>query len=152
VSEITIALESPLQADVGRLIEELDRYQGALYPAESNHFVDLARLAAPDVRFLVARRDREALGCGALRLDPDGYGVLKRMYVSPRARGARLGRRILLRLEDEARRAGLHCVRLETGIHQHEALGLYRSAGYRERAPFGDYRPDPLSVFMEKRL
>ncbi|HEV8436640.1 MAG TPA: GNAT family N-acetyltransferase, partial [Methylomirabilota bacterium] len=32
------------------------------------------------------------------------------------------------------------------------ALGLYRAAGYVERGPFGDYRPDPLSVFMEKRL
>ena len=43
-------------------------------------------------------------------------------------------------------------VRLETGIYQPEALGLYRSAGYVEREAFGDYVPDPLSVFMEKRL
>ena len=43
-------------------------------------------------------------------------------------------------------------MRLETGIYQPEALGLYRSAGYVEREAFGDYVPDPLSVFMEKRL
>jgi putative acetyltransferase len=55
-------------------------------------------------------------------------------------------------VEAEARREGLECLRLETGIHQPEALGLYRSAGYREREPFGDYARDPLSVFMEKRL
>jgi putative acetyltransferase len=29
---------------------------------------------------------------------------------------------------------------------------LYRSHGYREIGPFGSYGPDPLSLFMEKRL
>jgi putative acetyltransferase len=74
------------------------------------------------------------------------------MFVSPEARGLKLGRRLLVRIEEEARREGLGCLRLETGIYQPEALGLYRSAGYVEREAFGDYVPDPLSVFMEKRL
>ena len=104
------------------------------------------------MRFFVARRDGVAIGCAALRIDPDGYGELKRMYVAAEARGLKLGRRLLGRVEEEAREEGLECVRLETGIHQPEALGLYRSAGYREREPFADYAPDPLSVFMEKRL
>jgi putative acetyltransferase len=43
-------------------------------------------------------------------------------------------------------------LRLETGVRQPEALGLYRKLGYRERGPFGAYKPDPLSVFMEKRV
>lgn len=74
------------------------------------------------------------------------------MFVLPHARGMSLGKRILLRIEKQAREEGLSCLRLETGIHQPEALGLYRSAGFVERAPFGDYGPDPLSVFMEKAL
>jgi putative acetyltransferase len=41
---------------------------------------------------------------------------------------------------------------LETGIHQPAALSLYRSAGFIEREPFAPYLPDPLSVFMEKRI
>jgi len=41
---------------------------------------------------------------------------------------------------------------LGTGIRQPEALALYRSAGFREIEPFGDYLPDPLSLFMEKTL
>ena len=150
--DITLRFESPRQADVERLLEALDGYQSALYPPESNHLLDVGALGAPNIRFLVARRAERALGCGALRIDADGYGELKRMFVVPEARGLRLGRRILDRLEEEARRAGLSCVRLETGIHQPEALGLYRSAGYVEREAFGGYRPDPLSVFMEKSL
>jgi putative acetyltransferase len=74
------------------------------------------------------------------------------MFVSPEARGLKLGRRLLERIEEEGRREGLRCLRLETGIYQPEALGLYRSAGYAERAAFGAYEPDPLSVFMEKSL
>ena len=49
-------------------------------------------------------------------------------------------------------RRGVRLFRLETGIKQTEAVGLYRKLGYRERHPFGAYRPDPLSVFMEKSL
>ena len=152
MSEITLRIESPRQADVLRLIEALDVYQAGLYPPESNHFLDMEALAAPGVRFFVARRDGRALGCGALLIDPAGYGEVKRMFVSPDARGLKLGRRLLDRIEEEARRERLGCLRLETGIHQPEALGLYRAAGYVERDAFGEYSSDPLSVFMEKSL
>ena len=47
---------------------------------------------------------------------------------------------------------GMTALRLETGTQQPEALALYRSAGFTEIGPFGDYRADPLSLFMEKRL
>jgi putative acetyltransferase len=152
MTAITLRIESPRQADVMRLIEALDVYQSGLYPPESNHFLDIEALVGPGIRFFVARRDGRALGCGALRIDPAGWGEVKRMFVSPEARGLRLGRRLLDRIEEEARQEGLGCIRLETGIHQPEALGLYRSAGYVEREAFGAYRPDSLSVFMEKSL
>lgn len=152
MTDVTLGIESPRQADVERLLEALDAYQSGLYPPESNHFLDVEALAAPGIRFFVARRNGQAVGCGALRIDASGYGELKRMFVSPEARGLKLGRRILDRIEEEARRESLACLRLETGIHQPEALGLYRSAGYVERDAFGEYQPDPLSVFMEKSL
>jgi putative acetyltransferase len=152
VSEVVIAFESPRQPDVARLIEALDAYQAALYPAESNHFLAIEALAAPDVRFLVARRAGEALGCGALRVDPAGYGEVKRMFVRPDARGLRVGARLLARLEQQARDERLACLRLETGIRQAAAIGLYRAFGFQDRGPFGDYLPDPLSIFMEKPL
>jgi putative acetyltransferase len=149
---VTITLESPRQAEIVRMVEELDTYLGALYPAESNHLLDIETLAGPDIRFLVARLDGEALGCIALRIDPTGYGEVKRLYVPARARGLGLGRRLLAALQEEARRERLACLRLETGIHQPEALGLFRAAKFVEIPPFGDYAPDPLSVFMEKQL
>lgn len=148
---IQIERESPRRPDVLALIDELDGYQAALYPPASNHLLDVDTLCAPDIRFFVARADGIAVGCGALRVFAD-HAEVKRMFVSPRVRGMKLGARLLARLEAEALHEGVSTVRLETGIHQPAALGLYRAAGYREREPFGSYLPDPLSVFMEKQL
>lgn len=55
-------------------------------------------------------------------------------------------------IEAVAARGGERLLRLETGAKQPEALALYRSAGFVEVGPFGGYRPDPLSLFMEKPL
>ena len=78
---------------------------------------------------------------------------MKRVYVRPAARGLGLARQIMARIEEEARREGRLLARLEAGIHQPEALGLYRALGYVDRGPFGDYPvDDPNSVFMEKSL
>ena len=149
---IAIVAESADQPEVHALLRLSDAYHAALYPAESNHLVDLAVLAAPKVRFLVARRGGKAIGCGALVMGADGEAEIKRMFVVPEARGLKLGSRILDALEAAAKAEGVRIVRLETGVRQPEALGLYRRHGYAERGPFGAYQPDPLSTFFEKRI
>ena len=55
-------------------------------------------------------------------------------------------------LEDAARPKHVSRISLETGIRQPEAIGLYRASGYQDCPPFGTYTPDPLSLFMTKRL
>ena len=148
----SIALEDPAQPDIVALLADGEAYGAALYPAESNHFLPIDALRGPEVRFVVARdADGVAVGTGAVVLD-DGWAELKRMWVVPRARGQGLSKRLLAVLEEHVRAAGIGVIRLETGIHNSEALGLYRRNGFVERGPFGDYGPDPLSVFMEKAL
>ena len=150
--DATIRIETPRQRDVTRLIETLDAYLMSLYPPHSNHLVEIDALCSPEFRFFVARRAGDAVACGALRIDGAGFGEVKRMFVAVEARGHRLGRAILQRIEEQARYEGLAIMRLETGIHQAEALALYRSAGYYECGPFGEYEADPSSLFMEKLL
>lgn len=149
---LLIQEESPDQPDVVRLLEARDALLGGLYPPESCHRLDLAALLQPEVTFLVARRGGVALGCGAVVRQGEREGEIKSMFVNEAARGTGGGRALLAAVEERARGLGLATLRLETGIHQQSALGLYRSTGYREIPPFGAYRPDPLSVFMEKRL
>jgi putative acetyltransferase len=67
-------------------------------------------------------------------------------------RGKGLAKKIMFELEYLMADRGLAWARLETGIHQTEAIGLYEALGYSMCEPFGDYLPDPLSVFMEKKL
>lgn len=153
---VAVALDDPGRPDVGALLAESDAWYAASYPAESNHLFDVSTLTRPGVAFFTARCGDRLLGCGALvdQRAPDRarYGEIKRMYVAPNARGMGLGRLLLETLEGHAAGLGLRCVRLETGVKQPEAIGLYRAFGYVEIPPFGDYAPDPLSLFMEKRL
>jgi putative acetyltransferase len=148
---IDVSIEDPDQPDVIALLQAADDWYATLYPAESNHLLDVSTLQQPDTAFFVAREGGALLGFGAV-VARSGYAEIKRMYLAPAARGRKLGRRILEALEAHAAQRGLTCFRLETGIHQPAAIGLYRSNGYRDIGPFGDYRPDPLSLFMEKRL
>jgi putative acetyltransferase len=149
---VVIARADPREPRVRRLIAELDALQLSLYPAESNHLLAVETLIQPQMRFFAAAVDGSILGCGGIWLQED-YAEVKRVYVSPKARGLGLAKQIMARLEDEARAAGMAIARLETGIHQPDALGLYRALGYTDRGPFGDYpTEDPMSVFMEKRL
>jgi putative acetyltransferase len=146
---LTIAAERPDGAEAAALIDALDAYLAALYPAESNHGPPVAALLRPAVRFLVARRGGRAVGCGAILLEAD-YAEIKRMYVAPAARGLGVGRRLLHALEQTAAAEGRSILRLETGGAQPEALRLYRSAGFVETPPFGAYAADPLSIFLAK--
>jgi putative acetyltransferase len=153
----TIAIErvDPRKAEITALVQELDRYMRSLYPAESSHLVDVETLAQPDVHFFAVTVDGSPRGCGAimLRADDGGYAEVKRIFVSPDARGLGLGRMIIAHLEATTRAQSLTSMRLETGPYQPEALALFAASGFVTRGHFGDYpTDDPLSLFMEKRL
>jgi putative acetyltransferase len=132
-------------------LQASDDYAASLYPAESNHMLDVDTLLQPQMHFFGVFIDDVAQGCGGFWAH-DGYGEIKRVWIDPPSRGKGLSRLLMTHLEAAAKDLGCRFARLETGISQPEALGLYRALGYVERGPFGDYRPDPLSVFMEKVL
>ncbi|RII14989.1 Acetyltransferase (GNAT) family protein [Streptomyces sp. YIM 130001] len=82
----------------------------------------------------------------------DGDAELKRMYVTPEARGLGLARRILAALEDDARAAGRTRMVLETGTLQPEAIRLYETSGYTPCRKFGLYRFHDESRCFAKAL
>jgi DNA-binding MarR family transcriptional regulator/GNAT superfamily N-acetyltransferase len=96
------------------------------------------QLTPPAGLTLVARRGTEPVACGSLKFHADAPPDIKRMWVSPAARGIGLGRRLLRTLEQHASEAGATVVRLETNAALTEAIGMYRAAGYAEVAPFND--------------
>ena len=149
---IIIVETSPLALEARALLVELD---AALmehdYPPESRHAFSVERLIAEHVMFFVLIVDGTPAACGGIKLCPD-YAEVKRMYVRPEYRGQKLSHKILTHLETTACSNGVGLLRLETGIHQHAAISIYRSAGFVECGPFGEYVLDPNSVYLEKQL
>lgn len=153
MNSILVTPADPTQPDARALIAALDLYLGQLYQPDDNHLLNPEQLKAPDMRFLLARRDGRAVGCGALRLDPAGYAEVKRMYVDPVHRGRGIAGAIMARLEELARAEGITLLKLETGNLQREAVGLYRRLGFTDCGAFGDYScGGSASIFMEKHL
>lgn len=95
-----------------------------------------AELRLPAGLLLMATLHAEPVGCGGLKLHGDEPAEIKRMWVSPEARGLGLGRRLLAELEREAIAHGAPAVRLETNRNLTEAIALYRASGYREVPAF----------------
>ncbi len=149
---LSITRETPDQPDVLHLLQQADARSASLYPVEGRFGLDLAGLLAQAVRFFIARQDGRTVGCGGYALSRDRNAELKRIFVLPTARGQGIGRALVLASEHAAIAEHVQWMRLETGIKSVEALYLYQHLGYSECGPFGTYAPDPLSVFMEKRI
>jgi putative acetyltransferase len=137
--------------DARALLEASHAMMLELFTPDSNHFLSLDALAAPDIKFFIARLDGNTVGCGALAIR-NGYGEIKSMFVDPNTRGKGVAAGLMNRLEAETIANGLALLRLETGNLLEAAQALYRRHGLTTRGPFGDYSEHPHSVFMEKRL
>jgi GNAT superfamily N-acetyltransferase len=147
-----ITAERPDSADAIMLITELEELLAPQYPSESRHGLSVEQLIAQDVAFFVLRADGTPAACGGIKLFGAEYGELKRMYVRPQFRGSGFAKLIVDYLADYAQAQGVVVLRLETGIHQRAAIGLYERMGFQPIPPIGAYREDPLSRFYEKRL
>ena len=149
---IRISPERPDTAEARALIAELEAHLEPLYPSESRHGYAVDKLIAQDVAFFLIRHDGAPAGCGGIQLFGTEYAELKRMYVRPQFRGLGLAKAMLTHLAGHARDRGVGLLRLETGIHQHAAIGLYEREGFRPIPSFGEYKDDPLSRFYEKQI
>ena len=94
--------------------------------------VDVFR--GPHGAWLVLYDDGEPVACAGLRELETGVAEIKRMFVTPRARGRGHARRLLAELEDLARVAGARWMRLFTTDMLPEAMALYASEGYAIRS------------------
>jgi len=145
-----VAPDSPAAVE---LIRELDDHLDQQpYTASSRHAFSVDKLIREDVAFFVLSYFDQLAGCGGVKLFANDYGEVKRMFVRPKYRGLGLGMNILDYLAEHTRAHHINILRLETGIYQKEAIGLYEKYGFKRRSPFGSYREDPLSVYFEKML
>lgn len=142
---------NPRDPRASALLGESHALMQSLYPPEENYALDIEELCQPGIHFLIARQGDALLGTGALALKPD-YAEIKSMFTTQSARGKGVAAALIRALEDEARTRALPALKLETGEELVAAVRLYERHGFTRCGPFGDYRENAYSVFMEKPL
>lgn len=152
-THIQIRHTDPHTEEAYQLIAELSAELGVLYGDDGSGAFSLDDVTVPRAAFVIAYLDHEVAGCGALRPMTDPIvAEIKRVYVRPAMRGKGISRRIMSALETKAGEFGYTTLRLETGIYQPEAIGLYESSGYRRIDCYGEYKNEDLSVCFEKEI
>jgi len=105
----------------------------------------------PEGELLIALDGERVVGCVAVRRIDQDICEMKRLFVRPEYRGEGIGRKLAEKIIDSARDLGYGLMRLDTLDRLTEAMGLYRSLGFRE---IGPYYKNPLSgvVYWELSL
>jgi GNAT superfamily N-acetyltransferase len=141
ISALSLEIEDPRSEDA---IYALKQYYAELSKRFDRGFNPRLSISAephelipPNGFFLIARIDGEPVGCGALKCHSH-FGEIKRMWVADSVRGLGIGKRILVKLEEIARKQKLPLLRLETNKTLSEAKALYASHGYKEVPAFNN--------------
>lgn len=155
---VTLTLAQPQSAEdwnqARALVEE---YAASLqldlsfqnFAHELEHFS--SEYSAPAGAFLLAREQGNYLGCVGVRRFAGEDGEIKRLYVTPAARGRGIGMLLARGIVAEARRLGYARLLLDTLSFMQEAQSLYASLGFRTTAAYR-YNPLPGAAYFELSL
>ena len=110
----------------------------------------------PGGRLLLVSDEDGIAGCACVRTIGPRLAEIKRMYVRPAWRRRGIGRALVDAAVAEMRAAGYTRMRLDSARFMAEAQALYRSAGFRDTAPYPESEIPPEYwahwVFMELPL
>ncbi len=153
-STMHIEIDDLTRPAVHALLQEHLDNMYAITPADRVFALDLDKLRVPEITFWTVWEEGELLGCGALKELTPTHGEVKSMRTPTALRKRGAGRAVLAEIVRTARERGYQRLSLETGPPPHfsPAHQLYRSAGFVECGPFGNYEEDPHSVFMTLAL
>lgn len=149
---LAIVEADPASPEAAALIAALDAELEERYPGLAIHGIDPTEFRRAGGVFLLGRLAGVDIACGAIRPLGDGVAELKRMFVAGEHRRRGFSRAMLGALEQTAAARGYRAIRLETGIHQPEAIALYLSAGYHRIPCYEEFIGDPRSRCFEKSL
>lgn len=140
--------------EIARFLQEHVEQMRSRTPLESKHALDLDSLRAPGITFWSVSDGGSPVGCGALKRLDAGHAELKSMRTRPTRQRSGVASLLLEHIIAEARRMCFTRLSLETGAAEFflPARRLYEKFGFRQCAPFADYRPDQNSTFMTRAL
>ncbi len=116
----------------------------------------LNKFMPPKGRLLLGYNEDQLAGIGCLKELTPEIGEIKRMYVCPEHRGKGLGRGLISRLLEEAKRVGYTLIRLDSAGFMKEAHQLYKTTGFHEIEAYeGSEIPKEFQnhwIFMEMNI
>jgi putative acetyltransferase len=119
--------------------------EDANFYAQYNH-VDLS------FKVVLVIENEIPVSCGAMKPFDENTMEVKRMYTREAARGKGFAQRILSEIETWAKALNYQRLVLETGIHQPEAIALYKKCGFQIIDNYGQYAGVETSYCFEKSI
>jgi GNAT superfamily N-acetyltransferase len=150
-SKIKVERTTSESLDFISLIGALDKSLWERYPELKsnywgNNIIELNR------NVIVIFLDEKPVACGCFKKYDQNTIEIKRMFVSPEARGLALAKQILMELELWAKELGFSVSVLETLYKQQEAIGLYQKVGYSIVDNYGPYIGLENSICLKKQI
>ncbi len=105
----------------------------------------------PGGELLLAKRGDHVLGCIALKALGPGVAEIKRLFVRPKARGAGVGKALVMAAITAARERGYGEIKLDTLPEMTSAIALYKGFGFAPIPPYGSH-PYPGLICLGKSL
>lgn len=149
-----IALDDLSGPEIARFLDEHVQQMRSISPPESVHALDLDALRKPEITFWSIRDGDALVGCGAIKRLDAGHAEVKSMRTMPARKRSGIASLLLEHIITEAKHRGFARLSLETGAEEFflPARKLYEKFGFDYCEPFADYKPDPHSVFMTRKL
>lgn len=150
-SVVKVVKTTSENSDFLSLIKTFDEYLWERYPELKtnywgNNIIELNK------NVVVIYLDEKAVACGCFKKYDKNTIEIKRMFVSPEARGLGLAQRVLQELELWAKQFNYSVSVLETLHKQQEAINLYQKVGYAIVDNYGPYIGLDKSVCMKKEI
>jgi GNAT superfamily N-acetyltransferase len=137
--------------DFKKLVASLDQ-ELAIRDGDDHAFYNQFNSSSTLVHCLVAYLDGISVGCGAIRPFSENKIEVKRMFVPLEFRGKGIASKMLTELEIGSKALGFSSCILETGIHQPEAISLYKKMNYKIIPNYGQYEQVSTSICFEKKF
>ena len=137
--------------DFTGLVRELDKSLWETYPElQSNYWGN--NIIEFNANVVIIYINNVAVACSCFKKYDKDTIEIKRMFVSPVARGKKLAQSMLQELESWAHELGFSFSVLETLYKQEAAIGMYQKAGYGITANYPPYEGLKNSICMKKSI
>ena len=147
----TVVKTTSENPDFISLIRTFDIFLWERYPELKNDYWGNNLIEFNSNVFIIYLNEK-VVACGCFKKYNSNTVELKRMFVSPEARGLGLAQQIIKELEGEARTQGFKTMILETLYRQVEAINLYQKVGFEIIENYEPYVGLANSVCMRKSI